>query len=395
MKGIFLINTAAHTAAARSPNKFLSHFSLAMLILAVAVSGCRERSSQNLSSTNDLSQIPLVQEGFTREDIFPAGTWPVAHGSTIVETSRDEFLACWFSGSKEAASDVEIFCSRNTAGQWAAPRVAVPTNDHKAVGNPSLFLDQQKVLWMFYENIPYVGGHSAALIGYRVSFDRGTSWSEAFTLHGYTPFHIGELPRSKPIPLDPRPGEARFLVPGYQENFKTSYVIDVRAKNGKILERTQHAIPGEKQIQPTLVRRDNTVHAWMRNVATGNIPHALFSLSSLTWTPVASINLPNPSSALDAIDSGSGDILLAYNHSLVDRSRLNLAVSPDGSNFTRIADLEQTTGGYGYPAMIRDSTGRYHITYSWNGQTIRHVTFDDKWLKRQKLSSRISDRRFR
>lgn len=73
---------------------------------------------------------------------------------------------------------------------------------------------------------------------------------------------------------------------------------------------------------------------------------------------------------------------MVYNPSISTRDTLSLAYSTDGVQFTKIHDIV-TEGGKesSYPAIITDSQGRYHVTYtSQQRATIKHVTFTQAWL---------------
>ncbi|MGZ9033993.1 MAG: exo-alpha-sialidase, partial [Rhodospirillales bacterium] len=72
-----------------------------------------------------------------------------------------------------------------------------------------------------------------------------------------------------------------------------------------------------------------------------------------------------------------------YNHSTRKRTPLNVAVSRDqGRTWVPMLVLERDAGEFSYPAVIVDAAGMVHISYTWNRQTIRHVTLDPRELGR-------------
>jgi predicted neuraminidase len=136
--------------------------------------------------------------------------------------------------------------------------------------------------------------------------------------------------------------------------------------------------PGELHgiIQPALVPLEGGKRIRMYARSTPRIGKVVFADSTddgRTWTPAKALDLPNPNSGLDAVGLKDGRVLLVYNHTAKGRSPLNLGVSKDGLNFTRVLDLETEPGEFSYPAIIQASNGDVHITYTWNRKKIRHV----------------------
>jgi len=94
--------------------------------------------------------------------------------------------------------------------------------------------------------------------------------------------------------------------------------------------------------------------------------------------------LPNPNSGTDAVTLKDGKQILVYNHIIPSqtwgsRSKLNLAISDDGINWSAAASLENDPdpdSEYSYPAIIQTSDGMIHITYTWNRKLIKHVVVD-------------------
>ena len=94
--------------------------------------------------------------------------------------------------------------------------------------------------------------------------------------------------------------------------------------------------------------------------------------------------LPNPNSGTDAVTLEDGRQVLIYNHIFPDqtwgsRSKLNMAVSEDGVNWSAAVLLEDDPdpdSEYSYPAVIQTRDGMIHITYTWNRKVIKHVVVD-------------------
>ncbi len=88
------------------------------------------------------------------------------------------------------------------------------------------------------------------------------------------------------------------------------------------------------------------------------------------WSTPEAPALPNSKSAVDAVSTGGGGVLLASSDSPTQRTPLNLAYSPD----LRLS----------YPALIRAADGMYHLVYraqeSCAPAAITHVMFNHEWL---------------
>jgi predicted neuraminidase len=86
--------------------------------------------------------------------------------------------------------------------------------------------------------------------------------------------------------------------------------------------------------------------------------------------------LPNPSAGIDTVRLADGRFLLVYNPTRDNRRQLQVALSPDGRNWTPVVMLEDSRGEYSYPAVIQARDGRVHVTYTWRRERIKHVVLD-------------------
>ena len=75
------------------------------------------------------------------EAMLPPGPWATAHGPGLVETPAGTLLCCWFAGTFEGDTDVNIVVSRLEKGsdQWGEPAM-ISTDNEFSNQNPSLFL---------------------------------------------------------------------------------------------------------------------------------------------------------------------------------------------------------------------------------------------------------------
>jgi len=196
---------------------------------------------------------------------------------------------------------------------------------------------------------------------------------------------LGNLVKNKPVRID----SSRFFLPAYTELFyKQGFGCVLTTAGQDILGFLSYcrSMVGIGHLQPTTVY-DGTryLHAYLRvGQEIGRVLYSRFDLENSTWTEPERIeDLPNPDSALDAVATSDGGIIIVYNHSDTVRTPLSLAYSHDGKHFTRVWDFEtDPDGDFSYPALIRARDGLYHVTYTCTLRSaIKHVSFDEEWLQ--------------
>jgi len=325
--------------------------------------------------------------------------WTIAPGillsnqaPTIAALPDGALLVCWAAGSTEKARDVQILCSRSgpASRSWEWPRPVVQRGERAqgswlrnlTLGNPVLFLDHQRFLWLFYAAVDAPLGWSGSHVDYKVSNDLGRTWGSSRRLvAGW-----GNLPRNGPLALG---SGGRVLLPVYHELYGThGYVLELKINRGAIERIDSRRIPGGDHLQPALVwAGPRRIVAYLRT-ASPRVLHVLrseYDQASDRWSKPEALALPNSKSAVDAVNTGDGGILLAYNDSPTQRTPLSLAYSRDSRRFTKIWDFETAQGlRFSYPALIRAADGMYHLVYraqeSWAPAAIKHVTFNQEWL---------------
>lgn len=322
----------------------------------------------------------------------PPGIFLSNQAPTIAELPDSTLIACWPAGSAEKARDVQIYCSRSGSGTrgWERPSPVVRREERAqgswlrnlTLGNPVLFLDRQRYLWLFYAAVDAPFGWSGSHVDYKVSGDMGKTWGPARRLVSAW----GTLPKNKVLALGPD----RILLPVYHELFGThGYILFLTIGHGAIEGVEFRRIPGGDHIQPALVWAEpGRIVAYLRPTSR-SVSHVLRSEYDPVrdrWSGPSALEVPNPRSAVDAVNTEDGGILLAYNDSTNGRTPLSLAYSRDSQRFTKIWDFEsQPRRRFSYPALIRAADGMYHLTYRYHesGETaaIKHVMFNLEWLK--------------
>ena len=342
-------------------NARFARFPLALVILTALTA--------NVATARTAEADPAVVTTEFLTDNPPTAT---SHASTIVETP-DGLLAAWFGGTREAATDVSIWLSRNPGTGWAAPVEIANGADVKRqvrypCWNPVLFRRNNGNLLLFYK----VGPSPASWWGMvRLSKDDGKSWSEVRRL----PSGIVGPVRNKPIEL----GDGLLLCGASLENKGWRVHVETCHDPFGSWERSPdlNAAYTMAAIQPTILRHSETSIQLLCRTRQGCIAECWTQNGGVSWGPMTRTALPNPNSAIDSVALRDGRFLLVYNPSREDRHTLDVALSLDGRTWQTAAQLEnEPDGEFSYPAMIQTDDGQVHVTYTWKRQRIKHVVLD-------------------
>jgi predicted neuraminidase len=333
---------------------------------------------------------------FTSSIVSTEAGMPTQHGSSVVELDDGSLLVSWYSASDEAARDSRIFCRRSTSNglNWGSTQIVVAPGErareswfaNKAVGNSVLFQDKENVLWLFYAAVEF-GGWSGAHVDYKISRDRGQTWSESHRLTS----GLGDLPRNKPVEL----AGCEILLPLSHSGIR-KYAYGARWKTcAKLLQPSYPTIDGSKFSHPAFVAvGSNRVLAFVRARGGGMLQSTFFDSDKNEWSIPQPTNLPNSDSAIDAVGLEDGLILIAYNDHGMNRNPLSIAVSDDrasgrakaglsaGAAFRKLRDIENEAGqDFSYPSLVRARDGTFYLTYTWHRRAaIKCVHFDANWL---------------
>jgi predicted neuraminidase len=311
------------------------------------------------------------------EFVFESAPFASAHASTIVQT-REGFVAAWFGGTREGASDVGIWVSRRVNGKWTPPvevATGVQTDGTRhPCWNPVLFELRPNELTLFYK----VGPTPRSWWGMaRRSTDGGRTWSAAERLpDGF----LGPV-KNKPVRLP----DGTILAGSSTESPETPSSWRVYFERyGKPWELLRPPAGDGKPIdaiQPSILMHAGGRLQAVGRTRSGRIFETWSSDRGQTWTPLTLTVLPNPSAGTDAVTLRDGRHLLVYNHTPKGRTPLNVAITRDGKTWEAAHILESEPGEYSYPAVIQSSDGLVHITYTWRRERIKHVVIDPAKLK--------------
>ena len=332
--------------------------------------------------------LPAAVEQF----IIPSST-PSVHSATLAPLTDGRIMAIWFGGQKEGAQDVKLYQSIFSNGAWQAPqavtsRLAVQQETRRnirKIGNPVLMRDPQGTLHLFFVSVSY-GGWAGSAINHKTSTDNGNTWSSAKRIITSPFLNLSTLVRG--VPLDMQNG--LIGLPVYHEFITKFPEWLLLGRDGQVINkvRMQH---GRPTLQPTVVPSDAT-HALALLRYAGEAPNRIWAVDTddagKTWHSARPLDLPNPNSSVMALRLNSGKLLLAYNPTEHDRNQLALATSDDnGAHWQLTRLLEQSPSSsdeFSYPALLEDTQGRIHLTYTYKRQSIKHVMFTEAWLRGEK-----------
>lgn len=307
-----------------------------------------------------------------QEFIFTDPPFASCHASTLTQAHSGAILCAWFAGSEEGADDVAIWLSTCEESKWNFPK-KIAAIEKVPCWNPVLFTMPSKEILLFYKAGRNPQQWSGAL---KRSCDEGAHWSEEECL----PAGIIGPAKNRPLLLS----NGTLLCGSSIESWRRwGCWIDITADVGRTWSKSS-PINVDSQlfgiIQPALFfGKNGAIKLLARSHQIGFICAAESYDHGKTWSEAQPISLPNPNSAIDAVNITDGRIVLVYNHSQEERYPLNIATSEDGGVTWKAAVvLEEEPGEYSYPSIIQALDKKIHITYTWNRKYIKHVILDPK-----------------
>jgi len=334
---------------------------------------------------DNLSIDPASFEQFT----IPSPT-PSAHSTTLAPLSCERIMAVWFGGQQEGARDVKLYQSIFEKGVWQ-PAQAIASRlelqqetrrNIRKIGNPVLMRDRRGTLHLFFVSVSY-GGWAGSAINHKRSTDEGVTWSPAERIITSPFLNLSTLVRGTPLNMQ----NGQIGLPVYHEFIAKFPEWLLLGSNGQVIDKTrmQH---GQPTLQPTIVPLD-TSHALALLRYAGPPPNRIWAVDTddagQTWHSARPLALPNPNSSVMTLRLNNGTLLLAYNPTEHDRNRLALAISDDNGAHWQLARLlEQSASSadeFSYPALLEDMQGNIHLTYTYKRQSIKHIMFNESWLR--------------
>ena len=341
----------------------------------------------------DLSnpEAPLYLESFINNEIDGIQ----CHASSITSAGKYRMVSVWYAGSREGAKDVALYISYFDEKKlgWTDTEVLITRDDSsrelkryvKKIGNPVIFSDKKDMLYLFYSTVS-IGGWSGTSINYKTSLDRGTTWTASRKML-LSPFlNLTNNVKNKAVVLD----DGSVILPVYHEFIKKySQMVRVRPYVYGVNYEINKATSEHKAIQPSLLPEEEKVLvAFFRNMDSDEKKYILMAESNdlgNTWTGLQSTTLPHPNSGFDMIRLSNGYYLGAINKSFDNRDNLTLVISGDrGRTWKDLKVIESDPDNeYSYPSISMSEEGLYHMTYTYERKRIKHVVFNEAWIKSQ------------
>lgn len=307
------------------------------------------------------------------ELIFKDPPFSSCHASTLTQTDQGELLCSWFAGTEEGAKDVKIWISKKDKTGWSLPSIVA--QEDLPCWNPVLYTMPSGEILLFYK----AGLHPQLWSGFlKKSIDGGKNWGQSLDL----PAGVIGPAKNRPLLLE----NGTLLCGSSIESWRRwGCWVDITSDMGATWKKsTPINVPDELFgiIQPALIFSKNKIQLLARSHRLGFICTAESSDHGLSWSLASITSLPNPNSAIDAINLVDGRIFLVYNHSKEHRYPLNIAISEDqGVTWKMKLAIETEPGEYSYPCIIQTKDNLLHVSCTFNRENIKHITIDPELLK--------------
>ncbi len=366
-------------------------------------------STEGLYASYQVTSLPSSKQrsGLHKEEpkylerMIGAAGQPLVHSATLAWMSATkELYAYWYGGSREGARDVAIYTAKYRLGedQWSEPKQLLTTQRVqvqlqrfiKKLGNPVAFTDAEQRIWLFFVTVS-VGGWAGSAVNYMVSDDGGQSFGPIQRLVT-TPFlNISTLVKNHPVMVQ----NGNIVLPVYHEFMGKFAELLLLSDQGQVLTK-KRLTWGRDALQPVLLplnEQEAVVYMRFAGIEPNRILYVATQDAGVHFSKPTKLALPNPNAAVAAVRLNSQELLMVYNNSLTHRNVLSLSFA-EGSALAEgslerwfwLYDFERTENEldrFSYPVLLQDDEGSIHVMYSYNRRNIKHVEFNEAWLRQQ------------
>jgi len=305
----------------------------------------------------------------------------MCHCASLVENQAGRLICVWYEGAYETSPDtvLKISHKESKSSEWGDPRVLFAFPD-VPLGNPVLFsFDGAKIFLIFSLLIGKSWKDSFLCIS--TSDESGTTWSNPSILLPKKGF----MGKTKPIKLRSR----KIVIPIYNEEEFCPYMIILdgmeNLQNQTLVAET---MAREIAIQPVVTELEPDRLVMLCRTNKKKIWRSYSYNGGLSWSILSPTRIPNPNSAIDLVQTETGELILAFNNSEANRHSLSVALSMDqGKSWAFLKDVEKGEGEFSYPCLLEDKEKLINLVYTESRYRIKHVQFDIDWLKQQTLKT--------
>jgi predicted neuraminidase len=314
----------------------------------------------------------------------------MSHCGYLASLPDHTLQAAWFSGRYETSDDMVILTARKKLSEpiWSKPEILTSFPGH-AVGQPVLFPRPDDSLWLFFvviidkkdqksgedrpfNALPPRAGWSAAQPFIKISFDKGRTWEIPEQIMDYS----GLMFRGRPLAI-----RERIILPAYDENTWESKML-ISDDDGQSWRLTDPIQTPPGNIHATLVKLPgDRILAYLRPGGKGGVIWRTQSHDlGETWEVPVPTQIPNPNSGFDLVRLKSGNLLLAFNDSVSERTPLCVFLGDGKERWFCKRILESGPGEFSYPSLLQTKDDAIHIVYTYQRKHIHYATFSEEWM---------------
>ncbi len=342
-----------------------------------------------------MADVALYREDF----VHPPKITSFVHSPALTEMTNGNLMAVWYGGSGEKESDVALYMSiyDREEGHWTDSRLITNRDQSQAelgryvytIGNPVLLTDSRGIIWLFYVTAS-LPGWSSSSINLKASSDGGKTWTPAKRLISHPFLNVATLVRGVPFLYT----DGSIGLPVYHDFLGLFPELLQLSADGIILHKTRMHY-GRSSLQPSIIPMDERraiallrpgFTLWQKALPEpSRVLEAHTSDGGQHWTRPVKLALANPGSSVMGVRISDGSILLVFNNSTTARDDLSLAISSDSGNQWKVIYTFEHGGPgakFSYPYIIQAEDGRIHLVYAWKRSLIKHVVFNEVWIKR-------------
>jgi predicted neuraminidase len=359
-------------------------YSLALIFLLV------EGSIPARGQSEEVVCPKAVADGMVYERVIgPEFPGKYKHPASIEHFSNGDLYIAYYGGDGEYAEQTAVYGMRKVAGksEWSQPHVIAETPFYSD-GNAVIWQAPDSVVWLFYV-CRYGDTWSTSRIKAKLSYDLGNTWTDSFMVA----LEEGMMVCKRPVVLN----NGDYLLPIYHETGHDTEMVGPDSTS-----RFLRFTPGQKRwnemepirsargnIQPAVVQlTDSHLVAYCRRGGgygpgqEGYIVRAHSHDGGYTWSQGEDTSFPNPNAAIDLLKLPSGNLLLVYNNSFLERTPLSIAVSTDTEkSWSKARDLATADLDYGYPFAIVGKDDKVHMVFTSHSRSVvNYVSFDESFV---------------